>query len=252
MMSTALKPIPKKLKHDAIVEALLEIRFTSATVPEILFGRLADFDSWKGLQQNRLPASELPEMLRQVDPNLRYQPVLELRDLKSARSIRIGPHVLSYHQLAPYIGWATFKPQLENAIVALFSRTEGTRIQRLGFRYINAVAADLHGIRRVADLDLRIDVAGEPAPDDVNLNFKVDLPDEAQCTVRVATPAFASGNLPANTTAIIDVDVFTRDPLRAKLDEAAVKKWIEFAHEQEKEQFFRLFKRETIEALEES
>ena len=36
------KHIPAKLKHDAIVEALLEVRFDMTTVPEVLFGRLAD------------------------------------------------------------------------------------------------------------------------------------------------------------------------------------------------------------------
>jgi uncharacterized protein (TIGR04255 family) len=251
-MSTAPKPIPKKLKHDAIVEALFEIRFSSAMIPEIFVGRLADFSPWKGLQQNRLPASELPETIRQADANLRYAPIIELRDPKGARSIRIGAHVLSYHQLTPYVGWAAFKPELENVIHALFSRSEDTRIQRLGFRYVNAVTADHHGITQVGDLDLSISVAGDPVPDKVNLNFTVDLANEAHCTVRIATPHFISGKLPANTTAVIDVDVFTRDPLRAKMDDVAVKQWLDFAHDQEKNQFFRLFRHETIERLKES
>src|SRR5271157_1638575 len=39
VMATRIKHIPNKLKHDAIVEALLEVRFDMTTVPEVLRGR---------------------------------------------------------------------------------------------------------------------------------------------------------------------------------------------------------------------
>ena len=65
--------IPRKLKHDAIIEALLEIRFDmAATIPEVFFGRLVDHVSWKGFEQRRLPAYQVPAALRQADANWRY------------------------------------------------------------------------------------------------------------------------------------------------------------------------------------
>jgi hypothetical protein len=54
-MATRKKRIPAKLKYDAIVEALLEVRFDMTTIPEVLLGRLADCPSWKGFEQDRMP-----------------------------------------------------------------------------------------------------------------------------------------------------------------------------------------------------
>src|SRR2546427_129180 len=119
MIRTAGKAIPAKLKQDAIVEAIFEIRFDTSTIPEVLLGRLADYAPWKAFEQRRLPAYEIPDPVRQVDPNLRYTPVFELQHAAGQRSVRIGAHVLSYHQLAPYVGWPAFKPELIRAIQGL-------------------------------------------------------------------------------------------------------------------------------------
>jgi len=50
-MASRGKSIPKKLKHDAIVEAVVEVRFSTTTIPEILFGRLSEYGPWKNFRQ---------------------------------------------------------------------------------------------------------------------------------------------------------------------------------------------------------
>src|SRR5437879_12277215 len=143
-MATRGKPIPTKLKHDAIVEAVFEVRFDTTTLPEIFFGRLADYEPWKSFEQRRMPAHEIPAVLREADPNLRYQPVFELAAPAEHRAVRIGQHVLSYHRTAPYVGWAHFQPELNALVAALFAKADDPAITRLGFRYINALTTDLH------------------------------------------------------------------------------------------------------------
>jgi uncharacterized protein (TIGR04255 family) len=245
-------PIPTKLKQDAIVEAIFEVRFDTPTtaIPEIFLGRLADHQPWKGFEQRRLPASQLPAQLRQVDPNLRYQPLIELATLAKDRSVRIGPQVLSYHRLKPYVGWERFKPELLEAVDGLFAKAPGLKIQRLGLRYMNALRADVHTIKSISDLDLRLTIAGDNVPGNVNVNFTIDVSNDTQCTVRIATSEFVQGDLPPNTSVYIDVDVFTKNDFRTK-DQNVVKTWIEFAHSQEKQHFFRLLPQPTIELLKE-
>lgn len=251
MKTTITKPIPKKLKQDAIVEAIFEMRFDTPTIPEVLFGRLADFAAWKGFTQRRLPAYEIPAAMRQVDPNLRYAPVFELQDQERQRAVKIGAYVLSYHQSSPYTGWAAFKPELTKAIEGLFAKTDDLTIRRLGFRYLNALRSDAHDINLISDLDLTIAVAGDNVAGGVNLNFTTDLPEKAKCTVRIATADFTQGALPPRTAIVVDVDVFTSESYRTK-SEADVTNWLEFAHTHEKEQFFRLLTVETIDALKET
>lgn len=238
------------MKHDAILEALFEIRFDTATIPEILFGRLADLQPWNGFVQRRLPSYDIPAALRQSDPNLRYQPVFELANPEKQRAVRIGPQVLSYHQFSPYVGWEKFKPGLEEAIGGLFAKADAPNIRRLGLRYMNSLRTDLHGIRTIEDLDVKLLVANEGVSGNVNVNFTTSPLSDTECTVRVATPGFVQGNLPANTSVYVDVDVFTKDAFRTR-DQSVVKRWIESAHTTEKEQFFRLLTDQTISSLKE-
>jgi uncharacterized protein (TIGR04255 family) len=253
-MATRGKLVPTKLKQDAIVEALFEIRFDSTTIEEVLIGRLADFAPWKEFQQRRLPAYEVPARMRQADPNLRYQPVFELLDPTDGhRAVRIGAQVLSYHQMPPYVGWDKFRPQLSEAIDGIFAKAEGLTVRRLGFRYVNALRQDVHGIRAVSELDLTLAIADGRVTDNVNINFTTELSEDTQCTVRIATTDFVQGVgvLPPSTSVVIDVDVFTKESFRTR-EEKHVKRWVEFAHTNEKEQFFRLLTDETIDALKEN
>jgi len=199
-MASQNKRIPAKLENDAIVEAIFEIRFDMETLPEVIFGRLTDYDPWKGFRQSRLPAYNLPAPLRQADPNLRYQPVFELQDSMHNRKVRIGAQVLSYHRLSPYNGWEYFKPELDEVIDGLFSKAEGLTIRRLGLRYINAIIPELHNSLSLANLDLKLSIANEDISDNVNINFTSQLSNDTQCTVRVSTTEFVQGAIPQNTS----------------------------------------------------
>jgi uncharacterized protein (TIGR04255 family) len=249
-MATRGRPIPKKLKDDAIVEAIFEIRFDSTTIPEILFGRLADYSPWKTFEQRQLPAYVIPAPVRQADANLRYQPVFELVEATRQQAVRIGPQVLSYHRLSPYVGWVKFRSDLEEAIVGLFAKADGLSIRRLGLRYMNALRPDLHGIRSISDLDLSVEIAGEKISGNVNVNFTTHASADTSSTVRIATPDFVQGALPASTSIYVDVDVFTKDTFRTS-DQQVVKNWIKTAHDKEKADFFGLLTDSTIEALKE-
>jgi uncharacterized protein (TIGR04255 family) len=244
------KRIPVKLKNDAIVEALLEIRFDMSTIPEVFFGRIADSPSLKGFRQQRMPAYSIPADMRQADANLRYQPVFELTQPDDKRALRIGAHVMSCHRLSPYVGWDKFKHELNDVIDILFDKAENLNIIRLGLRYINAISTELHDINSIADLDLKVTVANVQIAGNVNLNFTQEVSSNTNCTVRIATSEFVQGVLPKNTSVLVDVDVFTKEAFRTK-DSQEVKKWIEFAHSKEKEYFFGLLSDKSIDALEE-
>jgi uncharacterized protein (TIGR04255 family) len=250
-MATHNKALPEKLRHDAIIEAVFEVRFDMTMIPEIFFGQLAEYEPWKRFEQQRMPAYAIPTPLRQADLNLRFQPVFELREAKGHRSVRIGANVFSYHLMFPYIGGDEFMLELSEAIDILFKKAKGLNVRRLGFRYINALIPDIHGIRSISALDLKLAIAGESVSNQVNINFTKDLSVDTLCTVRIATPDFVQGTLPPNTVVMIDVDVFTKESFRTK-ENTKVKRWVEYAHAEEKKQFFRLLTDETIDFLKEN
>lgn len=241
-------PLPKKLKDDAVVEALLELRFASPPIPEVFFGRLIDHKNWKDFQQRRLPTYEIPEKIRLLDQTLRYAPIIELIAPDSKAALRVGPSVLSYHRTAPYVGWKLFEPELNRVVDSLFDTTSDLTIERLGLRYLNALTPSRHQITSVGDLDLKLTDADGTIVSSVNINFSRILSPSSSCTVRIATKDFTQGNLPADVAVFIDVDVFTNDDYRSN-DRSAVKRWITDAHDYEKHEFFHLFTQGTIDRL---
>jgi uncharacterized protein (TIGR04255 family) len=82
----------------------------------------------------------------------------------------------------------------------------------------------------------------------LNLNYTVPVSADSSCTVRIASVDLAQGNIPPNTTVIVDVDVYTNDGYR-ETDAPKVKVWCANAHQGEKVNFFRLLNKETIDRL---
>lgn len=232
-------PLPNKLKHDGIVEALLELRFESDTIPEVFLGRIIDHQYWRGFQQRRLPAYEIPAQLRHVVPNVRYAPIIELIGPDEKAALRFGPSVLSYHRTRPYVGWTNFKPELERVVETLFETTENISVNRLGFRYLNVLTPTLHQINSIADLDLKLTIANDELSTNVNVNLTTSVSTNSSCTVRIATKEFVQG-VPLDTSVFIDVDVFTNEGFSTS-DKAVVNAWVADAHAQEKTEFFHLF-----------
>ncbi|HEY1801647.1 MAG TPA: TIGR04255 family protein [Terriglobales bacterium] len=247
-------PLPIKLKNDAIAEALLEIRFETKTISELFLGRVMDRPEWKNFVPRQLPGYAIPPQIRLFDPNMRYVPVMELAGHDAKFLVRIGPQVISCHNRAPYFGWSKFKLELDKVVETLFGTTQDLNVTRLGLRYMNALRPSVHKIRSIADLDINLAVSGDAILDSVNLNFKGKLTSDSSCTVRIATKDLVVGNLtgviPEDMTVYVDVDVFTNETFVTR-DLKAVKDWIEFAHTEEKHEFFRLFKQQSIDEMRE-
>ena len=242
---------PRKLTNDAIIEALLEVRFqTKSIFPEVFIGRFLDTDPWRNWQQRQLPAYNIPAQIRTLEPNIQFSPIIEVAEPAGKALLRVGTSVVSYHRKAPYVGWEKFKPELLRVINALFKASSGLIVRRLGFRYLNSLRSKLHGIRSIADLDLKMTVAEDPIEKYVNLNFTVPLEHASSCAVRIATPELIQGPIPEDTTVFVDVDVYTNEGF-STTEKKMVDDWIEFAHEQEKKEFFHLFKQSTIDVLRE-
>lgn len=246
----ARHPLPQKLTNDAIVEVVLELRFETAAVPEVFFGRLAECADWVDFDQRRLPTADIPQPMRLSDPNLRYQPVFELNEPNGSRKIRVGPQSISYHLTAPYVGWNKFRPELISLLDEVFSKISELTVQRIGLRYVNALGNELHGINGLSDLNMSVSVDGVQILNSTNFNYTEEMNANTKSTIRVATKDLVQGELPNGAMVVIDVDIFTADAFESK-DKDEVIEWVDQAHEIEKEQFFKLLTVNTINELRE-
>lgn len=236
-----MNTLPAKLKDDAIVEALCQIQFISDDLAEVVVGRATDYWGKKGYVAERLPIADIPTPIRQADPNLRFQPTIQLREKQGPNLIRIGEQAISFHIAGEkqYPGWNNFREQLKGVVESLFSNMTNFAVNRIGLRYINAIVQDRHFINDIHELEFEVSVGGKKLSCPVNLNFNVSEGDAHIVTTRLAHGSFVQGTLPAKTSAVIDVEVSTTNGFLVKnADDVMI--WIEEAHTFEKGAFFAL------------
>jgi uncharacterized protein (TIGR04255 family) len=241
-----MSELPARLKPDAIVEALMEVRFETSSFPEMTIGSLVAGQPWKGFRPVRLPAAEIPHVVRMNDPNLKFQPTIQLNSQDGFDAIKIGENVLSIHRLETYPGWATFGPQLHAALRQLYQLLPDLNVTRLGFRYVNMLHHQ-HGVESINDLDVSLSVGGESLRPPINLNYLRHVSATHHVMVRAASPEFVQGPQ-TRFAALIDIDVFSPgEPELNKIEDCDF--WLEEAHSILKQRFFELLDSKTIERL---
>ncbi|WP_414728193.1 TIGR04255 family protein [Zhongshania aliphaticivorans] len=243
--------LPNKLKKDAIAEALLEIRFESSDIEELVVGRLGDIPNLKGFIASRLPTSDIPEVIRKGDPTLRYQPTIEKRSVNNDRAARIGARVFSYHAYPPYPGWERYQGEINALIAAVFDKLSDLKVTRIGFRYINLLTKSDHLLNKLTDLEFSVAISNRPIVDDLSLSFTSDHSNSTVLT-KIVSPNFV--NLPPNQktglAGVVDIDVFTPQEYTAATAQEVIN-WVDQAHTLEKKAFFSLIPVQVLEALKE-
>ena len=107
MSNVAMTKIPIKLGKDLILEAILELRFSTQTPAEVIFGAIYQSAHSGTVKSTPLPILQIPEVVRKNDPNLKYQPHWKI-DIDT-RGIWIGPSVISFSISSPYVSWVSWK-----------------------------------------------------------------------------------------------------------------------------------------------
>jgi uncharacterized protein (TIGR04255 family) len=135
--------LPLKLKHDIILEALFELRFEPEPPNEAVFGIIYPMaiKKFQGLKSVSLPISQLPDAVRDSDSRFRYQPLNRLH--QEGFSINIGPRVISFSVLKPYIGWSNWNPSILEILHKLSDAGVIKNVERTGLRYLNFIEGDV-------------------------------------------------------------------------------------------------------------
>lgn len=226
----------------------MEFRFEHKELPELLLGRLLDAQLWEGYTQVRLPTADIPQPIREMDANLRYQPIVELRKSDGNRAAKIGGHVISYHVVGPYPGWAVFRSEIATILRGVIDKLKSSQFSRIGFRYINVLRPEGHHVRGLADTNIVLRVGQEALTESVNVNYSRKFDSPHLVTVRVATPDLVLGKIPPGYSLLCDIDVSSKaGNLIDGYD--AVLTWIDEAHTLEKTEFFSILPESIITQL---
>ncbi len=132
--------LPKRLCKepllDVIFECRLDVRFPiSNIIPGFFF---SDIEGNKHVE--RLPHSELPEVIRNSDPNLQYLPLVRIR--LDNYSFLIGDRSVAVACNLPYRGWNDFKSTIINMIKVLKKTGLINGIVRYSTKYVDLIQSN--------------------------------------------------------------------------------------------------------------
>lgn len=238
--------IPKKISPCPIIEAVVELRFkpTSGTpkeaIPGILYNKLigTDFSEF-----NKLPVTEIPEFVRESDPNLKYA-ALYASQHKNIPSLRFqfGPRSCSLVSGIDYTGWDVLYRELSKMVEDIHSLKFVKEIERIGLRYISFFKDENIFKNTHASCDLAGNSMLESATT-LRSEFKLD---SFFCALQMSNTAHLSDG---KSGSLIDIDVFKTFPEETDLQIEPFLGAIKDAHDLEKMVFFSLLKEEYLRKL---
>lgn len=147
--------LPTRLRKEPILDALFECRFNahlpvSNILPGIIF---SEFEEEKKLE--RLPQSEIPEVIRNNDPNFQYAPLVRVR--LQNYNLLIGDRSMAVACNLPYKGWNDFKSIIVRVIGVLKKSKLVDHVIRYSTKYVDLIqSSDLTDQVSLANLSLRI------------------------------------------------------------------------------------------------
>ncbi len=240
-------PLPSKLDHEPLVDAVFEVRMIDAPpLADILPGFLLH-DLGKGPKVTRLPAADIPYPMRKGDANLQFAPTQRI-DLEQF-SILIGDRNVIVSCKLPYPKWANFKPMILDVMQRIAKAGLPGTIERYSLKYVNLIQAESH-LKQINKINAHIKLGNlEVTEEHIKLQIHQD---EGGVVHILSVSTGASGNIGGHMIDGIIVDI---DSIR-KLDGPNIEDLvngladeIESLRQSNKEKFFGCLTEETIEEM---
>jgi len=126
---------------NTIVDCVFDIFFESRVGAESFLSTLSTVDGFEEII--KLPLHQIPDAVRKNDPNLRNQPLYEIRS-KSNKNYRImlGDNTIGI-AVNNYTRWTEdFFPQIKKIFSVILTNGKIHKINRLGLRYVDFLKAE--------------------------------------------------------------------------------------------------------------
>lgn len=133
--------LPKRITPCPIIDSIVELRFDSDYPIDAIFGVVFSAIKSEYSKFQKLPVSEVPEAIRNTDPNLKYAPYYQAAS--GAFILRIGPRVISLSNVGDYVGWDKFFLKLKDVLEKIQAVEVVSKLTRIGIRYIDFFENDI-------------------------------------------------------------------------------------------------------------
>jgi uncharacterized protein (TIGR04255 family) len=233
-----MNKLPVSINPCPIIEAIFEVRFESSLPDDATFGIVYNQFKDEFQQVEQLPVLQLPAVIRNQDPNLKFTPHYKIK--KDNFIIQIGPKVFSLVNLKDYCGWDKFSKKIHDTYNKLSELKLINKYYRTALRYIN-VFPDINIFNKS---NLKILLNDEQINDN-KINFSSEFPYEyGASNLKLINHAEAAIENQVVKGSIIDIDTNVEINKFDSFQDA-----IECAHHAEKTLFFDLLGNEFLLSL---
>ncbi|CZH22141.1 Uncharacterised protein [Legionella pneumophila] len=239
------KAIPKKLNVEPLVEAVFEIRFQgSSLASNALLGYL--ISKLGNLSLTRLPASDIPQLLREQNPNFKYLPLFKAS--WKEYSILIGDWMCAITTNIPYPGWDNFKATIMELAEYLENSKLISKVERYSLKYVDILEAE----KTQEQLDLikfqiqlgDYDIKKEP----INLRIELSENHFLHVVQIISNSILEERGKTIKKGLLINIDSLVNNPTNNFWN--SLSESLEEIHTASKNLFFNFLKKETITSLE--
>lgn len=196
--------LPKRISPCPILEANVELRFSSNVPPDAVFGVIYSQFKNDYNKLDKLPILQLPEQIRAADANLRYQPHYKLT--KGNMVLLIGPNVMNVGCKTEYVGWDKLYPIIEDHFSKVKSANVINKALRFGLRYINFFESDIFD-----KINIRLDLETLTAkPKNTYIKTSIEH-NKYNNLIQISNNATTQKNGKTISGSVIDIDLSISD-----------------------------------------
>jgi uncharacterized protein (TIGR04255 family) len=235
--------LPMNITPCPINEAVFEIRYQPGVPADAVFGILYSLvgkyfkDAPVGL-----PILQLPEAIRIQNPDLAYQPYHRLGNGNLILSV--GPKVLTFSNIKPYIGWGKWSSFFESVLADIQTSNVIKHVERTGLRYINIFENQI-----LDSIELQIKLKDKVIKDE-STTFRSEIIDSGIIKIlQIGSSVSISTEGKSKVGSLIDIDCVTNLNESADRFFEHYREVIDLAHKKEKELFYDLLKPAFLQTL---
>jgi uncharacterized protein (TIGR04255 family) len=234
-----MSKLPLKITPCPIIEATVELKFSSSIPKGAIFGLLYSAVRENFNKVEKLPAATLPNEIIENDPNLKYKPLYKLTDGKF--TAQVGMDVVSFHSPTDYAGWKDFSTN----IVKFFEKINQSGVVEhpvsLTLRYLNFFELDIF-----QHINFQVQMLNENYQSN-NLVIRTETPQGNFIKVlQIANNVTVSNINEQRKGSLIDIACVINKPDNMFSNISTI---INDAHKLEKELFFGLLKTDFLNTL---
>lgn len=236
--------LPTLLSRQPIIDAVAEIRFltpvdASLILPGFILRRFPQ------ATVEKLPASEMPDFIRQSDENLKHQPLIRI--MCEEYFFLIGSGSIGVGCKLPYPGWEKLKEVIKHCVEVVSEAQIVSLVTRYSLKYADLIECD-DAKTAIGYLDLDVQIAGESVGEN-GVNVHITMPGTEMVHLlqiaMIASVQLMDGRQKKGVLISVD-SISGSPPLSMTVFKKDWKLFFEAMHAENKARFFSCLKEETL------